>query len=414
MDSKKLVSQLIQHHFWILLVVLLLTALIVSSIGVGHLRREFQAQRQRINASFASLVDYRVGPKPNADFAKRVREVDDSLRTNVLEAWDVLYTRQREALQWPEIVKRIGDLPPGAEIESVLRESYRDSGVGPEIRRIIDKVNYRRPSAAPAVAMPMVDPDDPDAEPAAPVPQFDGLVVWEKAARDALINRYSPPRLPSSKWVRLTQEDLWVFESLIDVINEMNRDSTDPGNAVIKKIDYLDLAQYAQRDASNNPGDVSVSTGTTPARTTAQPFSVPPGVPDVDDRLMDGRYLNEKMEPVPVNAPQPFAEFRQMFVQMKFLMDQRKVPELLAVCANSPLLIEVRQVRMTMPDTEKPPGSFASGAVGSENRVEAGPFDAQVEVRAIIYLYNPPDRENLGTGSADNPAQRTFGIPVVQ
>ena len=41
-----------------------------------------------------------------------------------------------------------------------------------------------------------------------------------------------------------------------------------------------------------------------------------------------------------------------MFVNMQFVMDQRKIPELLAACANSPLRIEPRQVMMQFSDID--------------------------------------------------------------
>ena len=43
-----------------------------------------------------------------------------------------------------------------------------------------------------------------------------------------------------------------------------------------------------------------------------------------EDRWFHNRYLNEKMQPMNFKTPAPFAEFKQVFVRMKVLMDQRK------------------------------------------------------------------------------------------
>ena len=43
-------------------------------------------------------------------------------------------------------------------------------------------------------------------------------------------------------------------------------------------------------------------------------------------------------------------------------------------------------------------GGIAPGA-GSPPQ-ETGQFDMPVEIHAVIYIYNPPDREKLGTGAA--------------
>ena len=95
-------------------------------------------------------------------------------------------------------------------------------------------------------------------------------------------------------------------------------------------------------------------------------------------------------------------------------MDQRRIPELLAAFGNSPepkaLPIEVRQVRMYFSDVDQKVDPSAGGQ--AEQNRERGPYDCDVEVRGIVYLYNPPDEKKLGAGSAAQPAQRAFGVPV--
>jgi hypothetical protein len=51
------------------------------------------------------------------------------------------------------------------------------------------------------------------------------------------------------------------------------------------------------------------------------------------------------------------------------------------------------------------------GLGGQTPGMEAGPYDAVVELSGIIYLYNPPDLAKLGTGSSKDPATRSFSVP---
>lgn len=46
--------------------------------------------------------------------------------------------------------------------------------------------------------------------------------------------------------------------------------------------------------------------------------------------------------------------------------------------------------------------SSAGGPKGMISTTQEGahPFDVPVEIHAVINIYNPPDREKLGTGSA--------------
>jgi hypothetical protein len=147
-----------------------------------------------------------------------------------------------------------------------------------------------------------------------------------------------------------------------------------------------------------------------------------------DAALLDGRYLDDQGKPMKGDGTGPYAEFKQMFVYMRFLMDQRKLPDLLAACANAPLPIEARQVRVHIGDQDKSVGGGAGGGpgmmmpgmdmgggmpqmMGGDGKVETGPYDSVVELSGIIYLYNPPDIAKLGTGSSSDPSQRSFSVP---
>ncbi len=164
-----------------------------------------------------------------------------------------------------------------------------------------------------------------------------------------------------------------------------------------------------------------------------------------------------KGKPLGYNAPEPYAEFKIMPFQMQLIMDQRKIPDFLANCANSPLPVEVRQVNIT--STETPPanvgaggnaggygggmpgggmmGGFSRGGYGGGEdggmpgggygsgmgsgmsrgmppRARMGPgegagvpgdlggavemraVDLHVEIRGVIYIFNQPDRSKVG------------------
>lgn len=171
---------------------------------------------------------------------------------------------------------------------------------------------------------------------------------------------------------------------------------------------------------------------------------------DQDRRqLIESRYVDKNGRPLPYEtdypyAKHPYAEFKMMPIRMNLVMDQRRLPKLLVECANSNMPIEVRRIRITKSQggvldvasasvtagpgagaPQRMAGMFGPAGRGMEGPMridrgqgaarptgdnqETGPFDIPVEIHGVIYIYNPPVRQQLGTGaaSAEKPAEAT-------
>ncbi len=77
------------------------------------------------------------------------------------------------------------------------------------------------------------------------------------------------------------------------------------------------------------------------------PPAATPGMPPGQAKAADeGRYVDEKGMPLVAGAAAP-PEFKRMPIFMQLLFDQREISRLLVECANSPLPIEVRQLRVS-------------------------------------------------------------------
>jgi hypothetical protein len=203
--------------------------------------------------------------------------------------------------------------------------------------------------------------------------------------------------------MRIVQEDLWLFESLVDALASLNRAARDPLGAPLKQIDVLDVAQGAAAAALQQPPATLASTTS-------------------DQALLDGRYVDQDSQPLKADAKQPFAEFKQIFVYMKVVMDQRRLPELMTALANAPLAVETRRVSVQLlPERSASDEASAGGdgsnevdgsAIDSLSRAATTPWDAAVEIGGVVYLYNPPDPKKLGTGALKSPANRSFRFPA--
>ncbi len=326
-----------------------------------------------------------------------------------------------------------------------------------------------------------------------------GTVDWNPSDYQALEERFDWRETPSTLAVVLAQEDLWVYEALLRIIKNTNEGATSYATASVKRIDALEIgsdAAKAWKDAEAAIFQVTQA-GPVAAAGVAEgmgPAGGPPGGPGGspggpgggmmrpgmegglggpggataltgEDRsrqlLMESRYVDDNGKPLSYDpefpyAKHPYAEFKMMPIRMNLVMDQRRLPKLLAECANSNMPILVRRIRIlkspgaaaislaaaptaqqgqggggaTMPGAPglgpgMPPGApgmmmgagrptarrgaGVEGGVGRTGGVarqlgdkegEATPFDIPVEVHGVIYIYNPPDRQKVGTGAA--------------
>jgi hypothetical protein len=212
---------------------------------------------------------------------------------------------------------------------------------------------------------------------------------------------------PTSFQVRVRQEDYWVFQALLNIIRATN----DPAPYVpwIKRIDRLAIgAQAAPLFAAGLGKGHIVSLAPVDAAAEGAAAAAVPAVeagggdaaqgPTPDE----GRYLAADGTILPVGTSQD-QQFKRLPIYMKLVMDQREITRLLTECANYPLPVEVRQLRIN-PDmnAEKSAKAGASAA-------PADAFDVTLEIQGIIYLFNPPDPVKLGAPPAEGAAPASAG-----
>jgi hypothetical protein len=440
---KDVLAKLKTHQFWVLGGVALLTAMVVWYLATGELDAKFLADKTKDEAAFRLVApiktDTRTNSPPNPKYKESVDVKRVELGGQVKDGWSNLYARQMKVLT---VHPRVGEMAPyfvdkdkvTLEIPPGLRETYHNNQViEDDFRDLFKVLNLRRtPGVNP------VDEGNVAVDPrTAPPPE--GLVVWAATpSPKALMLRYKTTRTPSTVRVRMTQEDLWVFRALFGVIEAINQrpidewltvldggkpsDSpVDQANVPIKQINFCDLAQYAMASVQDRPGKITVieNEGERPDRSGIAlgggmgGFSTGTvGTEEEDRKLMQGRYVDGRSQPVEdPNAP-PFSEFKQIFVQLTVLMDQRLIPVLISEFANASPNIETRQMLVDLNDVDKIRTVDARAAANQMNKVEQSPHDAVITIRGIVYLYNPPDVENLGKGTDPEPSNRDYGVPL--
>lgn len=438
MDSlKPLLTKLRRNQFWILAAVIAATAVTVWLTAASELDAKFAADKQKNQSAFAALTIFdvnRVNHLPNAQYKQAVDVVREDLEKQVVDAWKNLFERQRKVLS---VNPRVGELEPYLNNEKFflkdippnLRDQYHNNQIIEEdFKQLFDKLNLRR--------LHGVSPVDPP--PTEQPSQIDGILVWNAlpAPRDLML-RYKTQLTPSAVRIRVTQEDLWIFRSLFGVVQRINARpidawlevlagkqpvemTVDQANVPIKQIDYCDLAQYAMSAAEGRPGQIRTAEEGD-RNNAAQPaaagraqsgFAVgTKGTAEEDQKLVEGRYIDGRNQPVADPQSPPFTEFKQIFVQLQVIMDQRLIPVLIAECANADIAVETRQLLIDLTQVDVHRVVNAAEAARVMNRIEPSPHDVHVTLRGVMFGYSPPDKARLGQGSDPEPSRRDYGVP---
>ena len=476
---KDIMTVLKKHHFWLLSGAVALAILISWYSTTGTLATEAEANQSQIETKFGDMTRIANSPlHPTSAFADAVEKLQIALRDMTFAAWEKLYQAQKPRFKWPAVLPDFQNLKETDPITREMRGDYMNY-VRTQFPDLFDLVQVRQ-EVLPEGTTGLGD-YRPRSQDAGAMVHYTGVVDWDPIQRDALQLKYRWPTVPTELQVRLANEDISVYRALLSIIRETNDlvDATDNRNAAIKRINYLDIAAAFWTPQPSDAGQTMilppVTAGATPGASAypvteektnlaESPYGPEATAGSMDEMRMTNRYLDEQWKPVDGKAAlenPPFAEFKQMPIRMGLTVDQRRIPMLLAACANSPLTVEVRQVRYNPGNPEAGvivqqvmakaqrtnmvmENSFSRG-YGDEGRSNrptrsimpprtqtytspysrygarggmmdelAGPNDMDIEIRGIVYIYNYPDRAKLGTGTATDASQRkAAGFPQI-
>jgi len=206
-----------------------------------------------------------------------------------------------------------------------------------------------------------------------PNPEIYRIVTWEA--------------VPTSAQIWFAQEDIWVYNSLIHIVRNINDrvKATGPHNAAIKRIQSMLIGQDASQIVGNpnilmplGPltgggmmgGDMmgsdmgssdmsSSSMGSSDSMGMDGGMSAAPLTEeDIFKYLKRRRYVDLDMKPLAEEDAPPMAEVNIMPVCLDLIVDQRKISDILVECANSPMPIDVKLVRYS-------PGMAQTGVLGA-------------------------------------------------
>ena len=248
-----------KYYFWPVCLIALGLALFFWSSSTGALDKEFTSNESNYTQSKSSVDNIPSNP-PNEKAIKAVERKKNTLMHNVFNAWELLYNRQNEHNQWPEIIindrqvdfnaDRISG--EGAEqyryriveefkkmVETLHPISERDKNgiaIDDEIGRVAANMDSATAELANAVA-------ETEKETTTASTTKKELVVWaEKDIDDLVETHFSWQRIPTTLQIRVAQEDFWIFKNIIDAIKTLNEGVDNRSSASLKEIRSLLIA----------------------------------------------------------------------------------------------------------------------------------------------------------------------------
>lgn len=441
---RKALAWLKQHHFWVLSVLVVLIGLFCWWSASGKMSKLFAENKTKITGGFQTVQSVMSDQfHPNDNIKQHQLEETSKLSADVTELWQKLYAAQHEnVLKWPDELNAqfrdtVEKLEFGQEIpdDAGLREHYQNY-IDKHFSSLPEKIGARAIDESQAGTagggMPgfsrrgSISPEGGGAVGVDGQLEDDSDYICEWAAEDqaAVRAELEFPQTPSSLRVWRTQENLWVYHTLLDVIKNTNEaaHATRMSNAAVRGIYSLQVGQQAA-PFSRTPNRIYKLPTAVPVAEPGVGGEQPPAGPEGAPAefaggaeftggpegqgamtpeqeyavLFNRRYLGEDGKPIPVagGGPAPGGdptmtaeasvpsgpidlsifgkEYKRLPVRMVLEMDQRHLPRLIAECAMRPLQIEVQEVRINAPDIM----GGGSGAGGpSMNYSEAGGMGA--------------------------------------
>jgi hypothetical protein len=419
---RKVLGWLKQNHFWVLSVLIVLISLFCWWSGSGAMSKLYKDAETKISGGFQQ-VDTLLGDSfhPNEQIKEQQTKEYNQLLEAVAKLWQELYDLQSKGvLIWPsgpgellpQFVETVEKLEFGDDIPDRWREHYRNY-IFRHFPKLPEKIGARaiqegQAGAAGAGIMRRgIGAEDPSAMVSTSGElEDDGNYIceWDPADQSAVRAELEFTDVPSPLRVWCTQENLWVYHTLLNVIKNTNSaaNATRISNAAVRRVYSLQVGQTAAPYSRRPDRIYKLPTAAAAAGAEGE---VPAGEPapgglegggaelgggefmrsglaagqtgpmsEEQERglLLHGRYLGDDGKPIPYGAGGPAEagteapmdtgpagpldltifgkEYKRLPVRMELEMDQRHLPRLIAECAKQPLQIEVQEVRVNAPD----------------------------------------------------------------
>ena len=425
-----LITFLKKQYFWLLAGLLLIVGVFGMWTATGAVAQQFDDFQQEIKSKKGNLTTIQgTNPHANQDVIDRQLAENQKLAENRREVWETLYNRQREeVLKWPPVKTAFDKMIVGKEFGDVLERRYlRDyqNFVKERFEELHQIVRAQDPNQGTNRRRINME-EEPEGRMYSPSTDTSSVVDWQD--QHVLRAKFVWNELPSHVRVWVTQEDLWIYETLLNIVARVNQDATIRENAAIQAIITLQVGQEAAAGSNTTgrlyrpEGDEGLDGGDDFGSSDDGGSSAGAAAPGeeelVDAELLVNRYLDREGNAI-ANWQEAGPEYKRIPVRMTVRIDQRRIIDFLVACANQPLTVEVDQVRINVDQQESTTGfgrpnmleemefaeeggeiEFSGDRVGKSSGPDnqMSPEErryVELTVQGVVYVFNPVDLGRL-------------------
>jgi hypothetical protein len=417
-----------KHGFWISSVLVLFASLGIWYMSTSALQQENEQQTSRINGKITSVnsIQGQLSELPNELSHQEMETLISQRRDEVLKSWEKLYDRQKDILVWPQdtfnqeflnefvedgVVKlpieHYVDFPTENkdELTTTLRRQYANyiSNTLPQIAAVVDAewtADFEQ-SGGMGMGMEMGAAGSGPGSPRGSGAEVDvtgattePLVKWSTTSQAAVLGDLFPWRgqTPTTLEIYYSQENLWILQQLLEIVNELNGDAEQPYQAKVHEIVQIAIGKSVSTTPGNisKPGETGGGDGMGGMGMDSMP-DMDMGMGGMDEMggmggmggmsgsaeaadPAENRYWNVSNEPIAAatlrnalesNSPNDasLAVAKRVPVMMKLNMNQTAVHERVALCGSADLMVEVHQVRV-LPQNATAGGGMGGGMGG--------------------------------------------------
>jgi hypothetical protein len=444
----------LRFGFWIGSALILISSLVAWYMSTSTLAQETESESSRLEGVIRKISTVRgaMSELPNEKSHEVMNEMIKKRQDEVLQSWQTLFDRQEPYLTWPKDelgddfvalfegkipIEQYIDFPNTKELTPYYLNRYRDhiTKEPAKLAKIAGAI-WTASDDNKSSGLSTLGGGNSDEIEETPV------VAWSTASQKSLENELFRWHgdTPTTLECYYSQESQWILKQLMMIIKEVNGDATQPYQAKIREIEEIhigpsvnfsvgeftgiqgsgsmtslgDSGSTSQLGGGRGGGGglSGMSSGGGIGGASAGPTTDPAERRYVDTNL---KHIAASALRTALKSNKPsdasLAVAKRVPIMMGLKMDQRTVHELLAACGSADLMVEVTHVRI-LEKSGKSSASRSGGGAGGLGALGGGgssrtssssgssdadefPFDVNVKLYGMIYIYNTPDPNKL-------------------
>lgn len=372
-----------KHRFWFGLGLAVILGAVIYPTGSRAIFVRADQRRNALEGVYKKISDYTRSDHPNMEWKKAADTKVEELTGDVNKIWESMFLRQRNLFEWPKIVVTVfGDLAFGDPLDFDRNQHlsrFRREGYATLINDIYMTLDPLRLDDA-------------------------GRVKGKVDSPPSIVRERTFGSDPTSEEAWLAMEELWIQKEVFRTIAQINASAKEWRDAPVRRLSSLELGALglgakARTQSVTLTGAFADATASaaTPSAGRLGGMPVRAGA-----RPSGGGYSAIRYSAVT-------EQYRDIPISLSMLVDQMKIPVVLAGLTNMRLRFTMDQVEVGLPraEVELPRIIQQAELTASSNKDVAVYSTLQMDVWGKLRIYKMPNwlKKKPGESAAGKTAE---------